>query len=80
MFDVEINTNRSIIFRASFKQLDSASKMNVNSLGMNITVRKTPQYAKFREDIVNFLLYVRNYVQRWADMLEMNHDLVKITR
>ncbi|XP_065225939.1 protein MMS22-like [Planococcus citri] len=51
--------------KASFMQLDCASTMNVNSLGMNVTTtRKTVNYAKSREDIVNFLLYVRNYVQR----------------
>lgn len=53
-----------IFFRFSYMQLDLSAKSNVNSLGMNITNKKPITGSKQREEIVNFLIYVRNFTQR----------------
>ncbi|KAK7603223.1 hypothetical protein V9T40_003222 [Parthenolecanium corni] len=48
----------------SYMQLDLSAKSNVNSLGMNIANKKPITGSKQREEIVNFLIYVRNFTQR----------------
>lgn len=53
------------IRRFYYIQLDSASKLNAR-FGTNTVSKQMIASAKCREDIVNFLLYVRNYIQRFV--------------
>lgn len=47
-------------------QLDNACKMSTQTFGMGLpsSKRTAVNSVKHREDIVDFLIYVRNYIQR----------------
>lgn len=51
-------------FRYFYMQLDWVAKSNVNSLSINLGNKKITNPMKYREDIVSFLLYIRNYIRR----------------
>lgn len=61
---IKANVYHNRVFRFSYMQLDLSAKSNVNSLGMNITSKKPNNGSKQREEIVNFLIYLRNFIQR----------------
>ncbi len=45
-------------------QLDAVSKINTHALGISVSNKKSQNGAKHRENVVDFFLYIRNYVQR----------------